>query len=212
MNRPQEPSPQLPAPSTVPKDAPTSKSISADTQTAPTFAPPPPETITIPHTYTFAGETHTSTKSVPITSPEAVAYLAKKNAPTTLPVGPTLRRPLARKNLLEPNPTRLIKNIPAPRRADLPASIGGVGAAIALAKGVKGRAERKAEVKLNTVEKSKLDWNEEVEREGLREELIRAERSGTTYLGRMEFLGRVDEGREEMERRARLGAAAGGSG
>ena len=208
MNAPQKSHPPPSAPTIAPTDAPISKAIPIDTPPAPTPVPPPQETITIPHTYTFAGETHTSTKTVPIISTEAVNFLAKKNAAPVLASGPSLRRPLARKGLLEPNPTCLVKNIPAPRRADLPASIGGVGAAASLAKVVKGRADRKAEVKLNTVEKSKLDWNEEVEREGLKEELVRAERSGESYLGRMEFLGRMEEGREELERRARVGAAA----
>ena len=58
--------------------------------------------------------------------------------------------------------------------------------------------------KLNTVEKSKVDWEEEVERQGIREELEKAERSGGSYLGRMEFLGRVESGKEEEARAARL--------
>lgn len=64
------------------------------------------------------------------------------------------------------------------------------------------------EVKLNTVEKSKLDWEAEVDREGMREELEKAGKSGKDYLGRMDFLGRVDEGRDERERAARLAGKA----
>ena len=57
--------------------------------------------------------------------------------------------------------------------------------------------------KLNTVEKSKMDWEAEVERRGMREELEKAEKSGRSYLGRMEFLGRVEGKGEEEARRAR---------
>lgn len=58
--------------------------------------------------------------------------------------------------------------------------------------------------KLNTVEKSKLDWEAEVERAGLRDELDKAEKSGGSYLGRVEFLKRVEGGEEERARLARL--------
>ncbi|KAK3178067.1 hypothetical protein OEA41_000199 [Lepraria neglecta] len=169
----------------------------------------PETTITIPHTYTFAGETHTSTKTVPASSPEAIAYLASKAKNPTSPTatGPTLRRPLARKGLLEPNPSFLIKGREVPPRADLPTSIGGkgtrsLGSSVKASQWETGK-EGKAK-KLNTVEKSKLDWEAEVERQGMREELEKAEKSGGSYLGRMEFLGRVEGGREEEARVARL--------
>ena len=75
-------------------------------------------------------------------------------------------------------------------------------------KGVEKRKDKGKDVKLNTVEKSKLDWEAEVEREGIRDELQKAGKSGKNYLGRMDFLGRVDEGREERERAARLAGKA----
>ena len=62
----------------------------------------------------------------------------------------------------------------------------------------------KKDPKLNTVEKSKLDWEAEVERQGFREELDKAEKAQGSYMGRMEFLGRVEEGRDERERAARM--------
>lgn len=64
---------------------------------------------------------------------------------------------------------------------------------------MKGKAK-----KLNTVEKSKFDWEKEVERLGIAEELEKAEKSGENYLGRMDFLGRVEGGREEEARRMRM--------
>lgn len=70
-----------------------------------------------------------------------------------------------------------------------------------------GRGDRKGAKKLNTVEKSKLDWEKEVERKGMREELERAEKSGGSYLGRREFLERVEGKGEEGARVARLKVA-----
>ena len=58
--------------------------------------------------------------------------------------------------------------------------------------------------KLNTVEKSKLDWEAEVERQGMREELEKAEKSDNNYLGRREFLDRVEGKGEEEARQFRL--------
>lgn len=166
----------------------------------------PEPTITIPHTYTFAGQTHTSTKIVPTSSKEAQVYLASKDKDSTATTGPALRRPLARKGLLDPNPQCLIKGAARPPRSDLPTSIGGQGTKHlnTATKAKVWEAGKKKEVKLNTVEKSKLDWEAEVERQGLREELEKAEKSGGSYLGRMEFLGRGDQWREEEAKKARL--------
>ncbi|CAF9907726.1 MAG: swr complex subunit [Alectoria fallacina] len=166
----------------------------------------PEPTITIPHTYTFAGQKHTSTKIVPASSKEAQAYLASKDKDSTATTGPVLRRPLARKGLLDPNPQCLIKGVARSPRSDLPTSIGGQGTKHlnAATKAKVWEVGKKKEVKLNTVEKSKLDWEAEVERQGLREELEKAEKSGGSYLGRMEFLGRGDQMREEEAKKARL--------
>lgn len=171
-------------------------------------APTSERTITIPHTYVFAGETHTSTKTVPISAPEAQAYLASKDRQSTAPTGPPLRRPLARKGLLEPNPNSLIRGREVPSRADLPTSIGGKGTKH-LDTNKKATQwdiskDKNAAKKLNTVEKSKLDWEAEVERQGLREELDKAEKSGNNYLGRREFLDRVEGKGEEEARLQRL--------
>lgn len=61
------------------------------------------------------------------------------------------------------------------------------------------------------MEKSKLDWEKEVERLGMREELERAEKSGGNYLGRREFLERVEgKGEEEMRvQRLKMAGVAG---
>ncbi|MCJ1280107.1 swr complex subunit [Puttea exsequens] len=187
--------------------------------TAP-YPPPPAEpTITVPHTYRFAGEIHTSTKTVPMSSPVAQAHLAatksaRAQSTTATVSGLPLRRPLARKNLLDPNPALLIKGRPAQPRTDLPPSIGGKGAPGRMLDGRSvvngsggevgtGKGEEKMK-QLNTVDKSKLDWEAEVERRGLREELERAGKSGENYLERMEFLGRADRRAEEEMRAWRM--------
>ena len=185
---------------------PSPATISKDTLPPSLQVPSLEPTITVPHTYTFAGQTHTSTKIVPTSSKEAQAYLASKERDPTTTTGPALRRPLARKGLLDPNPQCLIKGVARPPRSDLPTSIGGQGTKHlnAATKAKVWEIGKKKEVKLNTVEKSKLDWEAEVERQGLREELEKAEKSGGSYLGRMEFLGRGDQLREDEAKKARL--------
>ena len=206
MNNPQAPR-KPPSDNTsqqgIASERPALKELSPSLQTS-----APTKTITIPHKYTFAGETHTSTKTVPANSPEALAYLASKTRAPNVIQGPALRRPLARRGLLEPNPSGFINGIASKPRADLPTSIGGNGAKSLSVEnkvsGWEGGMRRKKDVKLNTVEKSKLDWQQEVERQGLREELEKAEKSGTSYLGRMEFLGRAEDAREEEGRKWRM--------
>ena len=193
--------------SDVENEPPSSDSAALENLPSILQAPTHERTITIPHTYTFAGETHTSTKTVPIASPEAQAYLASKDKSPSTATGPPLRRPLARKGLLEPNPGLLIKGREVPLRADLPTSIGGKGTrhldTNKKASQWEVGKDKKAK-KLNTVEKSKLDWEAEVERQGMREELEKAEKSGNSYLGRKEFLDRVEGKGDEEARQYRL--------
>lgn len=59
------------------------------------------------------------------------------------------------------------------------------------AAGLSGQA-----AKLNTLEKSKLDWAAHVDHEGISEELKGHHRAKGDYLGRMDFLGRMDAKRE----------------
>ena len=107
--------------------------------------------------------------------------------------------------MLEPNPSQLIKGREVPPRADLPTSIGGKGTRSlgSAVKAIAWEVGKERARKLNTVEKSKMDWEAEVERQGMREELKKAEKSGGSYLGRMEFLGRVEGKGDDEARRAR---------
>lgn len=52
--------------------------------------------------------------------------------------------------------------------------------------------------KLNTIEKSKLDWAGYVDQEGIKEELDKAEKGKDGYLGKQDFLGRVGAKREDV--------------
>ena len=51
--------------------------------------------------------------------------------------------------------------------------------------------------KLNTIEKSKMDWAGYVDQAGIKDELDGAEKAKEGYLGKMDFLGRVGAKRED---------------
>jgi len=137
-----------------------------------------PATINIKRTYVFAGETQAEERTVAADSEEARLYLAQQLQSNTKPfttsasisyaTGKTpLRRPTKRKSMF---------------------AVGGPDVSTtAAAKGLK----------LNTLEKSKLDWAAQVDLEGISEELSEARKAKGTYLGRMDFLGRMDMKREE---------------
>jgi len=63
---------------------------------------------------------------------------------------------------------------------------------------------KEKEGKMNVVDKSKLDWEAHVEREGDREELEQAAKAKGAYLDRVDFLGRTEDKREEELRTARM--------
>jgi hypothetical protein len=161
------------------------------------------EYITIKRTFRFAGETQTETKRVLRSSAEARLYLAENPeaadgsaTPEEEPSGPK-RRPtkLARRSIFEPIP-------PAgfPVRPDLNLGVGIMRErlqASVLSNQEKGR-------KLNTVEKSKMDWAGFVDKEGIREELEKAGKSKDSYIDRRGFLDRVEQKKDEEARAARL--------
>lgn len=132
------------------------------------------ETMTIKRTYAFAGETITEEKTVLKSSAEARLYLESQQKDpeyTSKPgVNTPLRRPKKRASLFEP-------------------SSAGLGQASTSGKG-KGP-------KLNTIEKSKLDWAGYVDQEGMKDELDGAEKSKDGYLGKRDFLERVIAKRDD---------------
>ncbi len=150
-----------------------------------TSVPVGEEMIYIKRTYQFAGETITEEKQVPKSSAEGHLYLqsqgaavAENSPPTATPdKRPPFRRPKKRASMFEPPPD----NTPLP-----------------LASGAKGKGQ-----KLNTIEKSKMDWAGFVDREGIKDELEEAEKAKDGYLGKMDFLDKMSAKRESEVSNAR---------
>lgn len=134
------------------------------------------ETITISRTYTFAGTTHTELKTVPRSSQEARTYLSSLS--TTSPTSAAATPPL--------DPTLPPRRPPPKKRASV------FDAAAAARKPAAAASTQK----LNTLEKSRLDWAGFVDKEGISEELKKHTRGDKAYLDRQAFLGRVEENRD----------------
>lgn len=149
---------------------------------------PSEELIKIKRTYKFAGEVITEEKLVPKDSAEAKLYLEGNDRPADAQSEVSviqLRRPLRRVSRFDPNPVGSIQ------------------------KSWEKQAKPESEVKgpkLNTVEKSRLDWAQYVDAAGIKDELNVHAKAKEGYLGRMEFLSRVDAKREEERRNLRLKA------
>lgn len=171
--------------------------------------------VAIKRTYDFAGQTITEEKRVHKTSAEAKLYLSTSNSsnqakPASPPVAtpkadglPPLRRPIRRTSAFEPNPTGEVKGLPAdrqrlrtPSRADV----------LAQQQRADEEAAKKAKAqKLNTVQKSAIDWAAHVDEQGFQDELDEYGRSKQGYQGKMDFLRGVEGRAEEEGRKARLG-------
>lgn len=173
---------------------PTSKptNTSADKENLPTSQTPTgsksdKSTITIKRTYTLAGKTHTETKTVPRDSVEARLYLAINPSFTNAP--DTADDAAAQPFRSAFEPLSLSFGADGAGRADLN---------LGLANMVRAREEAaKAEAKkLNTVQKSKLDWAQYVSAEGTREELDLAGRKRGNWNNNSGFLAGA-EGRED---------------
>ncbi|KAI9759102.1 MAG: swr complex subunit [Candelina submexicana] len=132
--------------------------------------------VAIQRRYEFAGETITEEKLVPKSSAEARLYFQSEQSPRPTPPKPPLRRPKKRTSMFEPNLNGTFKGL-SPTR---------------------GRS-----IQLNTIDKSKLDWAGYVDKEGIADELDEHSRAKEGYLGRMDFLGRVEAKREEDLKGAR---------
>jgi Bucentaur or craniofacial development len=143
--------------------------------------------ITIDETYEFAGEVHTGKKTIPRTSIEAKLWLSQKSSYNSDPRftgGEPVRRPLRKISRFDPN----INNLEGFQK--------NWERSVADGKGSKVQ-------KLNTVEKSKMDWTAHVNEEGLQDELIEHAKAKAGYLGRMDFLGQVEQRKEDDARRVR---------
>ena len=155
--------------------------------------------IMIKQTYNFAGKIHSVEKLVPRNSAEAKLFLASQptksdspkedlSSPFTKP-----KRPLkkARRSVFEP-----VTELPI--RTDLYFGVRKDSSGVTIV-GVAGTDAKK----LNTVEKSAMDWAGFVDKEGIADELDAAGKSKGAYKSRQEFLARVEQKKEEDARRAR---------
>jgi hypothetical protein len=147
--------------------------------------------IKIKRTYKFAGEWITEEKVVPKHSAEAKAFLSSgENAEYTdedvaaASATLNLRRPLRKISRFDPNPTGTIKK--------------------SWEKQLVSEDKDAQGPKINTVEKSRLDWASYVDQAGIKDELRTHSKAKEGYMGRMEFLGRMEDKREDERRAARL--------
>lgn len=167
-----------------------------------TDAPDAPDMIRIKRTYNFAGKIHTEEKVVPRHSAEAKLYLSSVDAAAPLVEGPDAEPPKrmprkAFRSTFEPVTDQMLL------RADLDLGL----AARLRARELAGQAANNAK-KLNTVEKSRMDWAGYVDKEGIKDELELAGKSKHSFAARQEFLARSDAVRDEDVRRVRMAEKA----
>ncbi|EFQ27178.1 bucentaur or craniofacial development [Colletotrichum graminicola] len=158
----------------------------------------PSDMIRIKRTYNFAGKVHTEEKLVARSSAEAKLYLASLGKDAAADAGGGGEGE-------EEEPKRVLRKAfrsafepvveVAGQRSDL-----NLGVAVR----IKAREKEAQAKKLNTVEKSKMDWAGFVDKEGLKDELELAGRAKGSYAERQDFLARSEAKREEEARRARL--------
>lgn len=163
---------------------------------------PTSDLVTASETYTFAGETHLRTVQVPRDSTQAEVQVKSPTTPALQqklgPDGQVLIRPWRRRSAFDPNPTGVVKGLPDPNNPTRPTADKNKN------KGTKHKyviPKVKQPVKLNVVDKSKLDWEIHVKAIGARDELEAAKKRKDDFLGRKDFLDRV-EGREDEARSA----------
>ncbi|KAM0512617.1 hypothetical protein ACHAPE_008641 [Trichoderma viride] len=145
--------------------------------------------IRIKRTYNFAGRVHTEEKLVPRDSAEAKLYLASQEgeAPPDAPLAKRLTKKAFR-SAFEP----IIEG--TTNRTDLN---------LGLAARMKAANEAQAK-KLNTVEKSRMDWAGFVDKEGIKDELELAGKSKDSYASRQDFLARSEALRDNEAQRVRV--------
>lgn len=176
----------------------------------------PSETIKIKRTYNFAGKVHTEEKIVARDSAEARLYLASHPEADAAAAAAAdgqeeedgegqdgkEKKRMPRKafrSLFEP--VLSLGDQPSTQRTDLN---------LAIAVRLRAREEAAAAAaadkarKLNTVEKSRMDWAGFVDKEGIKDELVLAGRAKGSFADRQDFLARSEARREEEARRVRL--------
>lgn len=162
-------------------------------------------TITIKRTYNFAGRIITESKTVARDSAEARLWFSTQKQRSNSKARGASRQEddqqqddhykIRRAFRSAFEPMNLIPS--AAIRADLKLGMSSL---------LRTREEATAynAKKLNTVEKSKLDWAAHVDKEGMREELELAGRRKGNFGDTQDFLARVEGRRDEEQRRVRL--------
>ncbi|KAK4174435.1 bucentaur or craniofacial development-domain-containing protein [Triangularia setosa] len=152
--------------------------------------------IKIKRTYNFAGKVHAEEKLVHRDSAEAKLYFAEQagNTGDNESEEPSRKLKKAFRSVFEP--VMPIDPVTGQRRSDLN---------LGVASRLKARELAAAKAKkLNTVEKSRMDWAGFVDKEGIKDELELAGKSKDSYAARQDFLARSEALREEEARRARM--------
>ncbi|KAF2092702.1 hypothetical protein NA57DRAFT_9498, partial [Rhizodiscina lignyota] len=159
------------------------------------------EYITIKRTYEFAGEVKTEERRVPKHSAEAKVYLESQAAKgdksadnvvegTGTEDKLTRRRPVKRPSRFEPNPEGLVRGLPDKLQLRFPRAT--------------VQVKVKPADKINTVDKSRIDWAGYVDKAGIADELDEYGRAKTNFMERSEFLARSEARREEQGHAARM--------
>lgn len=158
--------------------------------------------IRIKRTYNFAGKVHTEEKLVPRDSAEAKLYLAENGADSgALPdndASPTQRR----------MPRKAFRSVFEPLAADDLSQRTDLNLCMSERLRARELAKEADAKKLNTVEKSRMDWAGFVDREGIKDELELAGKSKHSFAARQDFLARSEALREEEARRLRMAGRA----
>lgn len=155
----------------------------------------PSEMIKIKRTYNFAGKVHTEEKLVQRDSAEARLYLASQGENGGAAAADEAEEPDKRM------PRKAFRSAFEPmaaeqgQRADLN---------LGMASRLQARQDKDKAKKLNTVEKSRMDWAGFVDKEGIKDELALAGRAKGAFADRQDFLARSEARREEEARRVRI--------
>lgn len=153
----------------------------------------PSEMIKIKRTYNFAGKVHTEEKLVQRDSAEARLYLASQGENSNADAAGEEDQPDKRM------PRKAFRSSFEPVGAEQ-----GQRADLNLGMAVRLQARQDKAKKLNTVEKSRMDWAGFVDKEGIKDELALAGRAKGAFADRQDFLARSEARREEEARRVRI--------
>lgn len=153
----------------------------------------PSEMIKIKRTYNFAGKVHTEEKLVQRDSAEARLYLASQGENANGDAAAEEDQPDKRM------PRKAFRSSFEPVGAEQ-----GQRADLNLGMAVRLQARQDKAKKLNTVEKSRMDWAGFVDKEGIKDELALAGRAKGAFADRQDFLARSEARREEEARRVRI--------